>query len=599
MAPIIEKFVEESIVDILIPEASDLDIEEALGIAYSERESDGPVLSSIPQRDVLFFDERLSIFVVLQTPYQDESKIKSYISRLLIALEAHAINSSSAGLGKDAPAVSRNQARDVIWSSKLDVMQDPVIIVEEATDGEDARYIYVIWKMSAVMNRPRIRLQLPAILFKLSASIQPAQGDNRTDVDDPYLPSGVPFAVNLLQPLQGDPALKGLEPRLSSLRLSKVHPSGRIRRRSSENQPLKLTSRKAVRIMPVVTGRVRYTKPTIPRAESTMTATLDIEIPSSVQHVTKLKAIDVKLNDGKIKKLGEDHLVKLPLECHPRDNLVLLYHLTQNPGIPNLSTNPHFLDIVITATVLISPICLPRIEMRWRSNVEFPPIPSLPPLSSAKAPFQQRTGSRPTSLQQHSSAPQSTSTTPKTSIERSQSSDAASSAIGITLTITAPTHTITTGTPFLWEILVVNRSSHPRHLALIAIPCRHRKTDIRKAISRPFSSTTTSSGGGGKPTEDHHAIAETVLDENLLFAVCKSATQEGAQLVCLTTDVRIGPLAPESCISTSFRLMALVEGVVGLEAVRVVDLGTNEIVDVRDLPDVVVEGGKRDGGKGD
>ena len=55
MAPIIEKFVEESIVDILIPEASDLDIEEALGIAYSERESDGPVLSSIPQRDVLFF----------------------------------------------------------------------------------------------------------------------------------------------------------------------------------------------------------------------------------------------------------------------------------------------------------------------------------------------------------------------------------------------------------------------------------------------------------------------------------------------------------------------------------------------------------------
>ena len=55
MAPIIEEFVEQSIVDILIPQASDLDIEEALATAYSEKELDAPVLSSIPQRDVLFF----------------------------------------------------------------------------------------------------------------------------------------------------------------------------------------------------------------------------------------------------------------------------------------------------------------------------------------------------------------------------------------------------------------------------------------------------------------------------------------------------------------------------------------------------------------
>lgn len=42
--------------------------------------------------------------------------------------------------------------------------------------------------------------------------------------------------------------------------------------------------------------------------------------------------------------------------------------------------------------------------------------------------------------------------------------------------------------------------------------------------------------------------------------------------------------------------MALVEGVVGLEALRVVDLGAtargdgSEMVDIRDLPDVVVGG---------
>jgi hypothetical protein len=62
----------------------------------------------------------------------------------------------------------------------------------------------------------------------------------------------------------------------------------------------------------------------------------------------------------------------------------------------------------------------------------------------------------------------------------------------------------------------------------------------------------------------------------------------GTDVVCLSADVRVGPLAPEACAVAELRFLALRRGVVGVEAVRVVDLGSTEHVDVRELPVVVV-----------
>ena len=50
------RFAEDSLLDILIPEASDLDIEEALASSSPSTEADDSALiTSIPQRTVLFF----------------------------------------------------------------------------------------------------------------------------------------------------------------------------------------------------------------------------------------------------------------------------------------------------------------------------------------------------------------------------------------------------------------------------------------------------------------------------------------------------------------------------------------------------------------
>lgn len=48
------------------------------------------------------------------------------------------------------------------------------------------------------------------------------------------------------------------------------------------------------------------------------------------------------------------------------------------------------------------------------------------------------------------------------------------------------------------------------------------------------------------------------------------------------------PLLPGTCHSTELKLLPLSVGCLHLEAVRLVDVNTNETTDIRDLPDIIV-----------
>jgi hypothetical protein len=79
------------------------------------------------------------------------------------------------------------------------------------------------------------------------------------------------------------------------------------------------------------------------------------------------------------------------------------------------------------------------------------------------------------------------------------------------------------------------------------------------------------------------------VDDGIVHAAMAVRDKGGeTDVVCLSADVRVGPLAPGACAVVELRFLALRKGVVGVEAVRVVDLGTQEHVDVRELPVVVV-----------
>lgn len=51
----------------------------------------------------------------------------------------------------------------------------------------------------------------------------------------------------------------------------------------------------------------------------------------------------------------------------------------------------------------------------------------------------------------------------------------------------------------------------------------------------------------------------------------------------------VSPLLPGTCHSTEIKLLALATGPLHLEAVRLVDVNTNETTDIRDLPDILAD----------
>ena len=54
--------------------------------------------------------------------------------------------------------------------------------------------------------------------------------------------------------------------------------------------------------------------------------------------------------------------------------------------------------------------------------------------------------------------------------------------------------------------------------------------------------------------------------------------------LCLLT--KRSPLNPGSCYSTEIKLLPLAKGFLRVEAIRITDVTSNEVIDVQDLPDI-------------
>ena len=375
------------------------------------------------------------------------------------------------------------------------------------------------------------------ILFKPSAIMQIAHTSKAVRIEDQYLPSCVPTSLNLLESLQDDPALKGIEPRLSALRVSQVTPVAQNSR--SQSRPLSRIAERAFPAMPALSARIRYTRSNINSSKPVVIASLDIETAPLLESELSLVKVQTQIMEGSAEDLATGHAIVLPVRCRPGDTIVFLYRLVPSDsfvGQPVATSNARILDIVINATVLVSGRCRPHIEMRWRTTVDF--STPLNPSFGASGQSLQR-NNRPASLPVTSAngnkfvAPGSAQNAegPSTAEAASNGQGTAQMTdLGITVTFTGPKE-VHVGKPFRWDVFVVNRSSHPRKLALVVISKR-RRGDSRKHLSKESSS----SAGGGKDG----TIADAVVDENFLYAMQKNATMDTAQLVNLSTDARIG-----------------------------------------------------------
>lgn len=527
------------------------------------------------------------MLLVLRTPWADEATLRSNLSRLVISLETHIVNTIS-----DGPEGTGNPAHDVIFSGTVQDMDDPFIIVDESEAGSEGseaevqeQHVYAIWKMSVFLARPRLRLRQPVAHFTASAGLRPA-GRHTPTSDGGYLPSGVPAGMNLLEPFGADPVLRRVKPRLSALRVSRVAP---VTQKKEDVQPIPALKELSFDIAPAIHSRVRVSRPTTHPASPVLVAVLEVDFAGDFTCDITIDKITADLRNGSVEDLNnQPGFTLLPMTCVAHDHITFLYSLT--PSDPDdIAKNPiRDLAITINATAALAPTCTPKFTLAWTTPVDFT-IPVNPGFAPATQPIQR--SHRPShlslgALTETFTAPSASRPDSLPSFDAaaaSSRSEASLPNLGITMTFTASPHPVRPGEVFSWKIYTVNRTQekNPRKLAILALPRRKRPARVVRPPSLP-------QGGSLGANED---LADAVLDENVVHAMHKNSAVDAADIVCLSSEVRVGPLAPGTCHVAELEFLAVREGVLAVEAVRVVDLGSQEHVDIRDLPVVVVEKG--------
>lgn len=548
----------------------------------------GPPLITSPDLAHTSLDETVDLLLILKAPFLGEKPFRSQLNRLVLSVEAQVVNGGEPGSDSGSNTIFTGTVQDV---------SDPFILVdEEESDSEDevSQYVYAVWKMPVFLARPRIRLQSPSVVFTASAGLKPDATAELLSGGNGYLPSAVPSGFNLLESFSNDPALNGVNPRLSALRVSRVAP---LTRQNDVKQHIRAMQQLELNIHPVIHTRVRFSRLHTSPATPAIIAILEVDFTPYFDCEVTLDKIQLSVPDASIEYLSDDTAMQLPINCVAHDHLTFLYHIVP---LEAHTTGTRDLSISISATAqLIPKTCTPNMIMAWTTTADFttPVNPGFGPTSTsgsikrAHRPSQlsiSNTGGvtllKSPSVTQPDALPTST-TRPDTSLQD----------LGITMSFTGPTETIRVGDTFSWAVHVVNRSTEqagrtPRKFAIVAVP-RRRRNEMR--AGRPLSSSSrrhgASTSAGFTTNLPDKDVADAVLDDNVLHAMQKSSVVNATEVVCLSADTRVGPLTPGSCHVVELQFLALKEGLVGIEAIRVVDVATQEHVDIRDLPIMLVE----------
>ena len=383
------------------------------------------------------------------------------------------------------------------------------------------------------LGRPRLRLHSPIIVFKPTAILHPNNDEVIGSLTDPLMASGVPASVNLLDPLKSDPAVEGTKPNFSAARLSRIDPPASSL--GNVDHIIRTKPPKLFRVLPAISSRFRCARASGRVRKPCVIASLDIEAaPFSFEKV-KLTDIKMELSDGTSEDLSKSLKPMLPLECCPQDNAVFLFRLMPHEiASSNLQTSAMTVLITVHAIILVSPSCRPKIQMRWRTGVDF--STAVNPVFGAPGQSMQRQR-RPDSLsraQSNSSVqkiPMSSREIDSSAEQHNTHNDTAlTSDYGLSVTFTGP-QKITIGQAFSWQVSILNRSNKPRQLALVLIPTRRK---VVTGINPPKVSSSTAM------VRNDVEIAEAVVDSDTILRSQSDANNEVSHVTGLSTDIETG-----------------------------------------------------------
>ncbi|KAK6335597.1 hypothetical protein TWF696_002364 [Orbilia brochopaga] len=541
--------VEKARLEVFIAEDSSLDIETFLNNKQNAKHlsvrSPGeivhpvPALSALGQRQHLFFDEDVPVFIALQIfGIQDDSVYESYSSRLAVSLEVTAVENQ----GPRRPDGSRAPDGPILLYQKTIQDKDGGRILWRDGDTRLA-----IWRIMVPLGHPKAKPVNPRVVFSASATLKLLNQNTRLPENE-YLSSRQALNVNILESFGGDSPDK--LPYLSALRVSRVIPTQPAAKESFS--PLGYSSKRTFPIVPGLNFKLRGNK--TPRRANTENLFAHLTLEVTPQLGCNFEIRDVVLEcGGAIVSSMDASENSFPTVLQVMDEITFLFKIPNKPSLSQPASLLKHLVVKLKGQAMISDVCKPLISTHWETSIDFS---SRHEVNAAAVTTTSHPN--PPSLR--------LSTRPLSS--GSNIGLAVAEPMGLTITFTAMTLSVHPGDIFAWRVFVMNRSSRARRLALL-VPPKRRKGEGKILPSVP------------------HNMTEPVVEDAALYSSYKSQHLEAVELIPLVNDVRIGPLAPNACHTAELRFIALATGVLTIEGVRVVDLMTNDHTECRELPTVV------------
>jgi hypothetical protein len=384
-------------------------------------------------------------------------------------------------------------------------------------------------------GHPKTRLQKPAIYFKPSASLRPVEHTRKgPPSSNEYMNSLEPITPNLFHGFGFDPLFAANPPHLSALRVSKLTPTASVQKEIL--RPVRNGARRLFRVAPALIWRIRYSKWQA-TSETSMIASLDIEATAFSRSALCIDQTSLTLTNGRVEAFEVNNGALCPITCNAGDLITVLYRISPDaePVQPHdVGSFKHTLELSIRATGLISDQCRPSVLISWKTQIDFS-VEHDPSYNKAAYAIERPSsqgeakGTLPHGISSELSKAPGPDSLPMPEDSSPQQARLSAADMEIVFTISAP-EKVYIGKIFQWSVFVVNKSARSRRLGLVVLS--RRRTHDGKQHEQKLSNASGS--------KDDDSIAEAVVDENIVYAKQRHARKDPAELLCLSTDVRIG-----------------------------------------------------------
>ncbi|KIV78570.1 hypothetical protein PV11_06214 [Exophiala sideris] len=390
------------------------------------------------------------------------------------------------------------------------------------------------------------------------------------------------------------PRLQQNPPYLAASRLERVLP---VTATHKQRFHIAHVPSRRYRAVPAAIARVRYQRVDTLIPTPTNIALLDVEIVPFVRIEASIQDVDLTLKHGRAESIMPGFL---PMQCQSGECLTFIHKLHQDINtaeIPLANPNIDVLSVRIRLQVHSGRTCQPLVSMDWTTHVDFTQAlnPSFGPPSQ---PIQRP--NRPTSLPVNNGN-DSGGAFLLTSTSLQPTSDVVLRG-GLSISFTASALPAIVGEPFTWKVLVVNNSTKAAKITVIPLPRVQRQNSQAQSLAKrhaPKSPTASFHPSERRHTRDKDDVdvAQAIVDENVVYAMHHAnVVPPETDLMALTAELRIGPLAPGQCHECEIQMVAFEAGSLKVDAMRIVDLvkeaeegggAPGVVVDIKDLPDVV------------